>query len=414
MLTAFERLVAVRYLRARRREGFVSVIAGFSLVGIALGVATLIIVMAVMNGFRQELISRILGLNGHLGVFGPGGGWVQNYDDMADRLRELDNVVSVMPVLEGHVMASTSMNAQGAVVRGIRPQDVALRPALANGVYSGDLADFGGDKVYIGYRLAQKLGITPGHGTITLTSPAGRTTGFGTMPLRKTFEVAATYDVGMHEYNANFVFMDIEQAQILFNRKGLASHLEVRADHPENVDDLREEVMSAVQSGRIFDWQQSNSAFVNALNVERNVMFLILTLIILVAAFNIISGMIMLVKDKSRNIAIMRTMGATRGAILRIFMATGSAIGVTGTAIGLVVGVVFCENIEAIQQGVERITGADVFNETIYFLTTLPAEMDVGEVVAVTAMAITLSFLATLYPAWRAARLDPVEALRYE
>jgi lipoprotein-releasing system permease protein len=410
---AFERMVAFRYLRARRQEGFVSVIAIFSLLGIALGVATLIIVMSVMNGFRADLLGRILGLNGDLAVYALSGG-LPNFDAAAQKLRAVPGVTRVTPLVEGQVMATSDAGAAGALVRGIRPQDLRSLPLLANRIIQGSLADFGDDGVAVGDRLARRLGVTVGS-PITVISPQGTATAFGTMPRVKTYQVVALFNVGMYEYDNSFIYAPLAAAQLFFRLPDEVSSLEVFVDDSDRVREERRLIATALDGQvRIVDWQQANSSLFNAVEIERNVMFLILTLIIVVAAFNIISSMIMMVKDKGRDIAILRTMGASRAMILRIFMLSGASIGILGTIAGFVLGVVFTNNIEAIREALQRVIGTDLFAAEIYFFTRIPARIDTGEVAAIVAMALALSFLATLYPSWRAARLDPVEALRYE
>jgi lipoprotein-releasing system permease protein len=412
MFSPFERMVAFRYLRARRQEGFISVIAIFSLLGIALGVATLIIVMSVMNGFRAELLGRILGLNGHLGVFAASGS-LPDYDALADQLRKVQGVVAVNPLVEGQIMATNEGRSTGAIVRGLTPEDLK-KGTIGKNLQSGSVDELGEDGVLIGTKLAFKLGLRVDD-RITLISPQGQQTAFGTVPRIKAFRVAGLFELGMNEYDSNMIFTALPTAQLFFQVPDAVTSLEIFAADPELVPRLRAPLADIVgDKGRLFDWQQANSSFFNAIQVERNVMFLILTLIIVVAAFNIISSMIMMVKDKGRDIAIMRTMGATRGMILRIFMLAGASVGVVGTIAGFVLGVVFCANIESIRRLIENFTGSTVFDPTIYFLSQLPAKIDAGEVAVVTGMALALSFLATIYPSWRAARLDPVEALRYE
>ncbi|MDP6786036.1 MAG: lipoprotein-releasing ABC transporter permease subunit [Rhodospirillales bacterium] len=407
-------MVAMRYLRSRRREGFISFITWMSLLGIALGVATLIIVMAVMNGFRHELLSRILGLNGHLSVYGTLNA-MSDFDPMAEKVRGVPGVVSVTPVIEGQVMATARGVARGAVVRGARPADLAARPLIADNIISGSLADFGGaDTVLVGQRLANRLGLTVGD-AITLISPQGTATAFGTVPRLRSYRIAATFEIGMYEYDSSFVFMPLSAAQLYFRMPDAVSYLEVMIDDAEQTRERAAEVAQALGGRRrIHDWQQSNASFFNAIQVERNVMFLILTLIIVVAAFNIVSSMIMLVKDKGRDIAILRTMGATRGMIMRIFLLSGASVGVIGTLLGFTLGLAFALNIETIRRWIEGLTNTELFAAEIYFLSHLPAKIDPTEVAAVVVMGLGLSFLATLYPSWRAARIDPVEALRYE
>jgi len=413
IFNAFERMVAFRYLRARRQEGFVSVIAIFSLLGIALGVATLIIVMSVMNGFRADLLGRVLGLNGDLGVYALSGG-LSDFDATAQKVRDIPGVTRVTPIVEGQVMASSETGAAGALVRGIRPEDLRLLPLLANHIVEGSLADFGDDGVVVGDRLARRLGLAVGS-PITLLSPEGTATAFGTMPRIKTYHVVALFNVGMYEYDNSFIYVPLDAAQLFLRLPEAVSSLEVFTADPDRVREQRRLIGAALAGRvRIVDWQQANSSLFNAVEIERNVMFLILTLIIVVAAFNIISSMIMMVKDKGRDIAILRTMGASRGMILRIFVLSGASIGVIGTVAGFVLGLAFTDHIEAIRQLIQRIIGTDLFAAEIYFFTRIPARIDTGEVAAVVVMALALSFLATLYPSWRAARLDPVEALRYE
>ncbi len=410
---AFERLVAFRYLRARRREGFISVIAGFSFLGIMLGVATLIIVMAVMNGFRSDLLDRIRGINGHLTVYGPGGE-LTAYGALADRLRDVKGVRLVTPVLEGQVMASTDSGASGVMVRGVAPADLERRDTVAGNLKRGRMTAFEDAGVLVGYRLAHKLELLPGD-EVRLISPRGRSTAFGTVPRARAYPVAGLFDIGMYEYDSRYMFMPLERAQTYFRKEGAVTHLEIMIDDATTTAAVKKRVAPLVPAGaRLYDWREANASFFNALKVERNVMFLILTLIIVVAAFNIISSLIMLVKDKNRDIAILRTMGATRGMILRIFFLSGATIGVVGTAAGVGLGLAFALNIEAIRQFIQGLTGTQLFAAEIYFLSHLPADVDWSEVTAVVIMALGLSFAATIYPAWRAARLDPVEALRHE
>lgn len=415
IFSAFERMVAMRYLRARRQEGFISVIAGFSLLGIALGVATLIIVMAVMNGFRQELLGRILGLNGHITIYAGGAGTVPDYDALVKKLRAISGVDLAAPMIEGQVMTTASNGAAGgAQIRGMRRADIEARTLLARNIRQGSLAEFSGDNVMIGTRMAFRLGLQVGD-DLTIISPRGTSTAFGTIPRVKAYRVAAIFDVGMFEYDNLFVYMPFETAQIFFQTGDAATAIELMVDNPDRARPLAFMLGGMVPQGmRVYDWQQANSSFFTAIQVERNVMFLILTLIILVAAFNIISSMIMLVKDKGRDIAVLRTMGATRGMVMRIFFLSGASVGVIGTLAGLGLGVAFARNIETIRQWIQGLLGTELFSAELYFLSRLPAIVDWSEVVQVVTLALTLSVLATIYPSWRAARLDPVEALRYE
>ncbi|NCC03926.1 MAG: lipoprotein-releasing ABC transporter permease subunit [Proteobacteria bacterium] len=415
LFTAFERKVAFRYLRARRQEGFISVISWFSLIGIGLGVATLIIVMSVMNGFRAELFDRVLGLNGHLTVVSEDRYPLTQYDEIIARLKKVDGVLEVSPSIEGQALITSQGAASGAMVRGVLPENFQNRDIIVKHIAQGNLSDFDGDKVAIGARLATRLGLHPGD-QLTLISPSTKATVFGTAPRMKTYTIAVIFDVGMYEYDSNFVFMPLEAAKTFFRTVGGITSIELFISQPHNFHTIKDRVYDALSGSptRLMDWQQSNLSFFTALQVEKNVMFLILTLIILVAAFNIISGLIMLVKDKGHDIAILRTMGASRASVMKIFFLAGASIGVLGTGFGLVLGVVFTKNIEHIRQFLQRMTGTDLFSAEIYFLSHLPAILDVQEVIQVVVMALGLSFLATLYPSWRAARLDPVEALRYE
>jgi lipoprotein-releasing system permease protein len=412
--SAFEWMLSLRYLRARRKEGFISVIAGFSFLGIMLGVATLIIVMAVMNGFRKELLDKILGINGHL-LIQPIEQPLTDWQVVAERISKVEGIRLAAPIVEGQALASSPFHAAGVLVRGIRAADLNKLASVASNIKQGTLEGFDeGQGVLIGRRLADQLSLRA-NDNITLVAPRGAQTVMGTAPRIKTYKVAGVFEIGMSEYDSAFVFMPMPEAQAYFNRAGDVTAIEVYTTNPDRIDHFRPLVTEA--AGRpifMVDWRQRNSTFFNALQVERNVMFLILTLIVLVAALNIVSGLIMLVKDKGGDIAILRTMGASQGSIMRVFLITGAAIGVVGTLMGLVVGTIVCLNVESIRQFVSWLTNTPIFSPELYFLSRLPADMDVGETTAVVVMALSLSLLATLYPSWRAARLDPVEALRYE
>jgi lipoprotein-releasing system permease protein len=410
----FEWMLSLRYLRARRKEGFISVIAGFSFLGIVLGVATLIIVMAVMNGFRHELLQKILGLNGHL-LIQPLEKPLTDWQDVSARIAKVPGIKLAAPIVEGQALASSPFNAGGVLVRGIRLQDLEKLPSIAHNIKQGTLKGFDeGNGLAIGRRLADELSIRAGD-NITLVAPRGAVTPMGTMPRIKVYKVAAVFEIGMSEYDSAFVFMPLKEAQAYFNRTGDVTAIEVYTDDPDKIDHYRKGVHDAAQRPIfMIDWRQRNATFFTALQVERNVMFLILTLIVLVAALNIVSGLIMLVKDKGQDIAILRTMGATQGAIMRVFLITGAAIGVVGTFVGFALGVLVSLNIESLRQFMSWLTNTELFSPELYYLSHLPADMDSSETFAVVVMALTLSLLATLYPSWRAARLDPVEALRYE
>ncbi len=410
----YEWLLASRYLRARRKEGFISVIAGFSFLGIMLGVATLIIVMAVMNGFRKDLFSKILGLNGHVVVYKVGDAFT-DYEDMAKKLGVVPGVKSAIPLVEGQVMVSSPINALGGLVRGLSEDSLKHLPLIYDNVRFGTLQGFDSQTgIAIGMRMATALRVNVGD-TITVLSAKGASTPFGTAPRSKPYEIVAVFELGMSEYDKSMIFMPLAESQKYFGKSGEVDVLEVVVDDPERVTQFKEELMRAGgPSLAMSDWRQRNETFFSVLEVERNVMFIILSLIILVAALNIISGMMMLVKDKGRDIAVLRTMGATKGAVMRVFLITGASIGIVGTLAGLVLGIVFCWYIEEIRQFVSWVTGTGVFNPEVYYLTKLPAEINPRETAFIVLMALVLSVLATLYPSWRASRLDPVEALRYE
>jgi lipoprotein-releasing system permease protein len=411
--SAWEREIAARYLRARRSEGGVALISIISFVGIMLAVAVLIIVMSVMNGFRAELLHEILGLNGHLGIVaGPHN--LQNFDAVSAQVKSVPGVVAVHPLVEGQVLASAHGQSTGILVRGMRESDVTSESLLAQKIAPDALAKFADDNVLVGSKLALKLGLAPGD-AVTFLSPNSQATAFGNVPRVKTYHVAGTFEVGMYQYDSNLVLMPLPAAQLFFQTPDAVTSLQVFVDNPDHSIDIGYAIQAKLgNSVGIVDWQRSNQAILGAVQIERDVMFIILSLIVLVAAFNIISSMIMLVKDKTRDIAILRTMGATRGRILRIFILSGASIGVIGTIAGFVLGIEFTTHIEEMRQFLQQVLGVTLFDEKIYFFTRIPAKIDPQEVISVLAMAFGLSFLATLYPSWRAARLDPVEALRYE
>ena len=410
----FERMVAARYLRSRRKEGFVSVIAGFSFVGIALGGATLIIVMAVMNGFRQDLFSRILGVNGHIDVTSLSRS-ITDYEAKVEQIKKIPGVTSVSPIVIGQVMATANGYSSGALVRGVPGLDLFNKPWISDHIMEGSLSPVIDNKaIAIGYRMSAHFGIEA-ENDLTLISPNGNVTAFGTVPRTATYPVGAIFNVGMSEFDSSVIFMPLPMAQLYFKYPDAVTNLEIHVANPDEARGIAEQVKDVMGQGhRVLSWEQANEVFFTALQVERNVMFMILTIIIIVAAFNIISGLIMLVKDKGSDIAILRTMGASSGMVMRIFFMTGASVGVIGTLLGFGLGLLVCENIESIRRGIEFLIGAKVFSPEIYYLTQMPAQMEWGETLAVLAMSIGLSFLATLYPSWRAAKTDPVEALRYE
>jgi lipoprotein-releasing system permease protein len=410
---AFERLMAGRYLRARRQEGFVSVIAGFSLLGIALGVATLIIVMSVMGGFRREFVSKILGINAHITVstYGP----VHDYDALSARLKAVPGVVDVTPLVEGQALLTLNGYATGLQLRGVSPQDFLAKPAFVSKIVGGKASDFGEDRVAIGLRLAERLHLAVGD-SITLISPKLSNTPFGGMLRKANFQIGLVYNVGVFDVDSGLVMMPLQAAQSFFQTGDGVTELDVDVADPEADTDRIHGAIAALVGPQfhVIDWRQANLLYLNALDTERNVMFVILTLIILVAAFNIISSLIMLVKDKGADIAILRTMGATRGMIMRIFFMAGAAIGVAGAATGVLIGVLFVQNIEGLRQLIQSVSGTDLFSAAMYIFDQIPAKLDWGQVGYTVAIALTLSFLASIIPAWRASRVDPVEALRYE
>src|ERR1700720_4037532 len=410
----FEWMLSLRYLRARRQEGFISVNAGFSFLGIMLGVATLIIVMAVMNGFRKELLDKILGLNGHL-LIQPLEQPLTDWEAVTERISKVPGVMLAAPIVEGQALASSPFNASGVLVRGVRAADLARLTSVARNIKQGTLEGFDQSQgIAIGSRLAEQLSLRAGD-NLTLVAPRGAGTPMGTTPRIKAYKIAAVFEIGMSEYDTAFVFMPLTEAQAYFNRSGDVTAIEVYTDDPDHIDGFRKSVAdAAARPIYLVDWRQRNATFFGALQVERNVMFLILTLIVLVAALNIVSGLIMLVKDKGSDIAILRTMGATQGAIMRVFLITGASIGVVGTLVGFLLGTIICLNIESIRHFLSWLTNTELFSPELYFLSRLPADMNGGETTAVVVMALALSLLATLYPSWRAARLDPVEAPRYE
>ncbi len=425
--TAFEWMLAARYLRARRKEGFISVISLFSFLGILLGVATLIVVMAVLNGFRAELLDKILGFNGHMNIYKQDVSPIENFRDVQLRLEKIAGVTRVIALVEGQALASSQRSSTGVLVRGISDADIAKLTILKNdelrtaikvpGTPDETPAFAGFEKsggVAVGERMAwqHRLGLGS---SITVISPNGPDTVVGNTPLIRDYPVVAIFKVGMSDYDAGVIYMPLAEAQDFFSTGTGVTMLELMVDDPDGVEALLPAIQEAASPElQMQSWKERNTTFFNALAVERNVMFLVLTMIILVAALNIVSGLIMLVKDKSRDIAILRTMGATRGAIQRVFFLTGAAIGVTGTFAGFIAGLLICLNVEGIRQFIQRLSGVDPFNAELYYLAQLPAKMDLQQTFWIVIMSLTLSFVATLYPSWRAARLDPVEALRYE
>ena len=415
---AWERAIAMRYLLTKRSHGGVALISVISFTAIALAVGALIITMSIMNGFRSELSSKILGFNGHAYVVG---GYLSPEDRAAvvRRIRAVPGVIQAMPLVESQALVQGPTAASGAVVRGIEPADLRATTIISHNIKRGSLNGFGdgddgGDIVLVGQKLAESLGLTVGD-PIGIISPTGGATAFGTLPPSKSYIIGGLFSVGMSEYDQSFIYMPLAQAQLLFGRDQAVDFIEVKLDDPDKAPALKGALAAAAGPGAVVtDWTERNRAYFGALEVERNVMRLIFMFIVALAALNIISGLVMLVKNKSRDIAILRTMGASRGSILRIFFMSGATIGLAGTLSGLTLGLVFCLNIEAIQTFIEWMTGVQVFNADVYFLSHVPAKVDWPEVAGVSVWALAAAFLFTLLPAWRASRLDPVEALRYE
>ncbi len=414
----WERAIAVRYLLAVRKSGGVALVTIFAFAGIAMAVFALITVMSVMNGFRSELLDRLLGFNGHAYVAGGILG-SPDRDAAVDRIRKVPGVVRATPMIQGQVIVMGPAQITGAIVRGVSPADVKATQIISSNIKRGSLngygqGEYGGELILIGDRMAAALGVSPGD-PVTLISPTGATTAFGQSVNQKDYTVGGVFSVGMSEFDQAFIYMPLEQAQIFFGRDGMVDKIEIMLDSPDNAIAMKPALARAAgPAAMVFDWTQENESFFNALQIERSAMRLILMILVAITTLNIIAGLVMMVQNKRRDIGILRTVGASQSAILRIFFMAGSLIGVLGAGTGLVLGVVVCLNIEVIQQVVERITGAQVFNPEVYFLSHVPAKIEWSEVGLVTAWALFMSFIVTLLPAWLASRLDPVEALRYE
>ncbi len=410
-----ERTIATRYIKSRRVEGFISVSAWFSLIGIVLGVATLIVVMSVMNGFRTELVDRILGINGHLIVYNKNGLSIENYHEIVKNISDTENVIAVTPHLEGQALAKTKNAVSGVIVRGANWSDLPAKKLLWKSLDKTTIKNFKTNQdVILGYRLAQRLNVSIGD-YISLVSPNVMETAIGVLPVKQNFMVGGFFDIGMYEYDNNFIFIPWKKAEKFLSTKNIAHGIEIFLQNPKSTQNVYSDLIAKLENNlRIIDWKKRNSSFMNALDVEKNVMFIILTLIILVATFNIISSMTMLVQSKKSDIALMRTMGASKYLILRIFMLTGSIIGFLGTFIGAIIGIVVSINIEPIRNFVSNFFGQELFSPKIYFLSTLPSDINFNEVLAVMVLSIILTLLASIFPALKASRVSPAEALRYE
>jgi lipoprotein-releasing system permease protein len=415
--SAWERMLAFRYLKAKRKNGGVALISVLSFSAIAFAVAVLIIVMSIMNGFRSELLSRILGFNGHAFVQGE----VLRQDQWPGavaRLEKAPGVVQVTPLTESQALVRGT-GVAGAIVRGVSAADLRATKFLADNIKQGSIngfgeGEYGGDLILVGERLAANMGVAPGD-PLSIVSPSGSATAFGSAPAEKTYTVGGIFSVGMSEYDQAFIYMPLEQAQLFFGKGGDVDAIEIKVENPDLMDDYVPGLRAAAGRGAVVsDWRDTNAQFFGALQVERTMMRLIMMLIVLIAGLSIIASLVMLVKNKERDIAILRTMGAGQGAVMRIFLMSGTAIGLFATPVGIGMGVLFCKYIKPIQDFVEWVTGAQVFNSAVYFLPSLPAKIDWQEVVFVSVWTFGISILMTIYPSWRASRIDPVEALRYE
>ncbi len=415
ILNRYERTIAKRYLLPGKGEGFIFLVAAISLGAVALGVAALIIVMSVMNGFRAELFDKIVGLNGHAIVQGYDGR-LPEWQRVADQIKAVPGVTSALPLIEQPLMASANGRVEGVLVRGMRAEDIRTNQTIAGNVKSGDIRSLvpGSGRVAIGTRLAEALGTYPG-GEISLISPEGRSTPIGTVPRIVSYTVAATFEVGVYDLDNAYVLMPMQDAQNLLMLGDDVSTIEVEVTNPDRMDDQLGALQRIVQGrGAVVDWRSLNSALFEALEVERIAMFVVLSLIILVAVFNILSSLIMLVRAKTRDIAILRTMGASRRGMLKIFVTVGVTIGSLGIVLGLVLGAVFLFFRQAVVNAIQALTGQNLWDPSVRFLSELPSKTDPVEVAAIVILALVLAFLATLYPAWKAASTDPVQVLRYE
>ncbi|MDR1983170.1 MAG: lipoprotein-releasing ABC transporter permease subunit [Holosporaceae bacterium] len=407
-----ELLLAWRYLKSKRKEKAISAIAGFSIIGIILGVATLIIVTSVMNGFRKEFTERVIGFNGHI-VLHPVG-TSSNYGVASEQILSLGEVTQAIPVVERQSLISSNRVVKGSLTYGILYADLMKKDLIAKNIVSGDLKSFKREgAIILGEALARRSNLGLGD-EVVLIAPEMDETGFGFMPRKKTFRLVATFNSGMHEYDNSVSYISLDMAQKLFKMQNAVTGISVFVVDPLKLSVLKKKIADRLSGEyRISDWQSSNSSFMKAVEIERNVMFLILTLITLVASFNIIACMIMLVKDKEKDIAILRTIGLTQAAITRIFFMAGTSIGVSGTLMGTLVGIIFSVNIQKIQKFLDIILNTKVFSPEVYFLTHLPSLLNPMDVVITVLVSLSLSCLATIYPAKKASKLNPTEILRY-
>lgn len=417
MFSKLEFLIALRYLKAKRQEGFISVIAIFSFVGIMIGVATLIVVMSVMNGFRYELVNRILGINSHLTLYSREGK-ITNYQEVIANLKKLPALQYTNPIVESQAMITANGKATGGLIKAVEIADLKHKKLINQNILRGSINNLSDkNSVIVGSTLANNLRLNIGDELKIISSEVNDTI-LGSIPRIKTYKVGGVFESGMYEYDSSTIFMNFSAAQIHFRYKGAASAIEIFGGDATQIEELKSEVQNLIANNfsdlYLVDWQQANSGFIDALKVESTVMFLILTLIILVAAFNIISSLIMLVGDKKKNIACLRTMGMAKASVMRIFLICGSIIGFAGTMLGLIIGVLFSANIDNIKKWLESITDTQLFNPTIYFLSQLPSKIFVSDVVLIVVMSLVLSFLATIYPAYKASKANPAEILRYE
>jgi len=410
-----EQFLAFRYLKSRREEGFISISAWFSLIGITLGVATLIVVMSVMNGFRTELVNRILGINGHLMIYSQDNNFVKNYNSIAKQVINFENVLAITPQVEGQALARSKTHITGVIIRGARWTDLPTKKLLWKSLSKEARANYKNKKqILIGNRLARKLHVSIGD-KITLLSANGVVTALGLIPQKQSFVIGGFFNVGMYEYDENFIYLPWEKAESFLITSGKAHNLEIFLKNPDETQKIKNLIQKEMNKGlKILDWKEKNNAFINALNVEKNVMFLILSLIILVAAFNIISSMIMLVNDKKSDIALLRTMGAKKMTVIKIFILVGFSIGFIGTFFGTLIGIYLSINIEILRQILSFLFSRELFSPEVYFLTHMPSEINFNEVFYIIVTSLILTLIASAIPSWKASKVMPAETLRYE